>query len=216
MTISPILHRVLAVLVLATLLAGCGDSPSEPEHSASPELHVSCLPLGVSVSCKATLTNVPGRGSEDVTPAATWISFDSGVGDFLEPGVFTPRRRGEVEISASYQSWTTHVTSSFLVDPLQPAQRLYFLAGLVRDEVSNALLPGVTVEILDGYARGLQSVTNENGHYKIDRLLTGETFSVKAIKAGYESSTLTYRVDSPVGPAGSNPPFLDFRLRRSE
>lgn len=108
------------------------------------------------------------------------------------------------------------VTSVFLVDPLQPAQRLYFLSGLVRDDVSNALLPGVMIEILDGYAGGAQSVTNENGHYRIDRILTGETITVRASKDGYEPSTLTYRVGSPVGPAGSNPPFLDFKLRRSD
>lgn len=214
--ISPVLPRVLGLAILATALAGCGDSPTE-SHGSPTELLVSCLPDGVRVACKASLYNVPGRGGvEDVTSAASWITFDSGVGSFLEPGVFTPTGRGEVEITARYQSWTARVTSVFLVDPLQPSQRLYFLSGLVRDEATNSVLPGVTVEILNGYARGSRSVTNENGAYRIDSILTGETFSVRASEPGCEPSTLTYRVDSPIGPAGLNPPFLDFRLRRSE
>jgi Carboxypeptidase regulatory-like domain len=127
--------------------------------------------------------------------------------------MFTPKQRGEVGLSARYDQRESTGTSWFLVDPLHSAQRLYFLAGLVRDDASNALLPGVTVENLDGYARGDRAVTNENGHYRLDRMLAGETFSVRASKPGYSPVTLTYRVDSPIGPGGGNPPFLDFRLR---
>jgi Carboxypeptidase regulatory-like domain len=217
MSSSPLFHRVVAVVVLMAVLAGCRDSPTEPEHPPPlPELHFYCLPLGVRVTCTAYLSNVPDRGQVDVTRTATWLVSDPTVGGFLEPGIFTPQRRGEVEISARYEALTARVTSWFLVDPLQPAQRLYFVAGLVRDDATNARLSGATVEILDGYARGSRSVTNEAGYYRIDRILTGETFSARASNTGYEPTTLSYRVDSPVGPGGGNSPFLDFRLRRSD
>jgi hypothetical protein len=100
------------------------------------------------------------------------------------------------------------------VDPAQTARRVYFLAGIVKDESSGAVLAGATVEILDGYARGARSVTNEFGSYRIDGVLTEETFQVRASLSGYAPSTLSYRVDPPIGPAGGNPPFLDFLLRK--
>jgi len=70
------------------------------------------------------------------------------------------------------------------------------------------------VRILDGYAAGKSAITNENGAYRIEPLLPGETFTATASKEGYQSVTTTYRVDSPIGPAGLNPPFLDFKLSR--
>jgi len=213
----PVFRCAVAAVVLIALLAGCRDSPTEPEHPAPlPELHFYCLPLGVRITCTAYVSDVPGRGQVDVTPTATWLVSDPSLGGFLEPGIFTPQGRGEVEISARYEALTARLTSWFLVDPLQPAQRLYFVSGLVRDDATNATLSGATVEILDGYARGSQAITNEFGHYRIDRILTGETFSARASKTGYEPTTLSYRVDSPVGPGGGNSPFLDFRLRRSD
>ncbi|HEY3571084.1 MAG TPA: carboxypeptidase-like regulatory domain-containing protein [Thermoanaerobaculia bacterium] len=208
--------RAFFMALLLVPLLGCDHSPTEPAHQLSPSLHVACLPDGSRVSCKATLSGVPdGASTRDVTSQATWMASDPSLGSFLQPGVFTPRRRGEVEISASYQTWTSDVTSQFLVDPAQPAQRLYFLSGVVRDDSSNAEIPGATVEILDGYARGATSVTNESGAYHFDKILTGETFHIRVSKPGYSPVTLSYRVDSPIGPAGGNPPFLDFRLHRT-
>ena len=82
------------------------------------------------------------------------------------------------------------------------------------DAASGAKIPGATVRILDGYAAGKSAITNENGVYRIEPLLTGETFTATATKEGYQPVTTTYRVDSPIGPAGLNPPFLDFKLSR--
>jgi len=217
MSSLPVFRCVVAAVVLIPLLAGCRDSPTEPEQPPpAPELHFYCLPLGVRITCTAYVSDVPGRGQVDVTQTATWLVSDPSLGGFLEPGIFSPQRRGEVEISARYEALTARLTSWFLVDPLQPAQRLYFVSGLVRDDATNATLSGATVEILAGYARGSRSVTTEVGYYRIDKILTGETFSARASKTGYEPTTLSYRVDSPVGPGGGNSPFLDFRLRRSD
>jgi hypothetical protein len=117
-------------------------------------------------------------------------------------------------ISVRYQEFADPLESRFLVDPAQPARRVYFLSGVVKDESSGAVLAGATVEILDGYARGARSVTNEFGAYQINGILTEETFQVRASLPGYTPSTISYRVDPPIGPAGGNPPFLDFRLRK--
>ena len=219
---SQVLRCIVAVVVLMAVLAGCEKSPTEPEHpSPSPELLFYCLPLGVRLTCFAYVSNVPGRGQADVTATATWLVSDPTVGGFLEPGIFTPRRRGEVEISARYEALTPRLTVRFLVDPLQPPRAFSFLSGKVWEDDSNRELPGAMVEILDGYAQGSTSVANEYGYYQIKKVLTEETFSVRASMPGYAPSTVSYRVDpsayraDPSDPP-KNPPFLDFRLRRAE
>jgi hypothetical protein len=199
--------------------AGCKDSPSEPDHRQAPSLAVACLPAGVRVTCTATLFGVPSNGSvRNVTSLATWRASEPALGNFVAPGTFVPERRGEVELAARYNGFEDRVVSKFLVDPQKTAERLYFLSGTVRDEVSHQDLSGAMVEVLDGYARGERSVTNQFGVYQFDKVLTGETFSLRASKPGYAPLVLAYRVDSPItvnGPAG-NPPFLDFPLRRTE
>jgi hypothetical protein len=59
-------------------------------------------------------------------------------------------------------------------------------------------------------------MTNVVGVYgfEIGRILTGESFSIRASKQGYEPSTTTHRVDYPQNTPGASPPFLDFYLRR--
>jgi hypothetical protein len=200
---SHVLFRRAAVLVcLAAVLTGCRNGPTDPHGPRQASLTVTCIPAGPRVSCSATY--LPAEGfSRDVTSLATFRASDPSLGSFRD-GLFTPVRRGEVEINARYNG---------LVDPAQTARRLYFLSGIVRDDSNNQALVGATVEVLDGYSKGAQSVTNGAGAYQFNDILTGETFSVRASKPGYTSSTLTYRVDSPIGPSG-NPPFLDFRLRR--
>src|SRR4029079_5314995 len=130
------------------------------------------------------------------------------LGSFVEPGIFVPERRGEGELTAPYKGIEYRVVSKCVVDPGQTSQRLYFLSGSVRDEVSNQDLSGAMVEVLSGYARGERSITNQFGAYQFDKILTGETFSLRASKPGYTPLTLTYRVDSPIsiGSAGRNPP----------
>jgi len=198
------------------LVAGCDETPTSVDHR-DPRLEVSCHSSGVQVACNATLRDVPDGGSVvDVTSRAMWLASDPAAGDFLAPGIFTPRRRGEVELSARYQQWESYddLNPRFLVDPLQPAQLLYWVSGIIRDDVSSEVLPGATVEVLSGYGRGAQAITNEHGYYQIDRLLTGETISLRASRTGYTSATTSHRVDSPVGPIGITPPFVDFLLHR--
>jgi len=211
MSKSTILRLAVSAVFLLAALAGCKDSPTEIDHRSPPALHAACVPLGASVSCTATFFD--GDRLRDVTSQATWLVSNPALGSFTT-GIFTPRQRGEVVLSVRYQEFADPLESRFLVDPAQPARRVYFLSGVVKDESSGAVLAGATVEILDGYARGARSVTNEFGAYQINGILTEETFQVRASLPGYTPSTISYRVDPPIGPAGGNPPFLDFRLRK--
>jgi carboxypeptidase family protein len=221
---SQVRSRVLAVVVLMAVLAGCDkESPTETARPEPlPDLLFFCLPLDVRLTCTAIANNVPGRGQVDVTKTATYLVSDPSVGGFLEPGIFTPRRRGEVKLSARYEALTPRFTPEFLVDPSQPPRSFSSLAGKVRDADTNMELPGATVEILDGYAQGSMSVANEIGFYLIDKVLTEETFSVRASLPGYAPSTVSYRVDpstyrtDPSDTTPRNPPYLEIQLRRSE
>ena len=210
MSKSPILRLAVSGIFLMAALAGCKDSPTDI-HSNPPSLRAACVPLGARVSCTATFFD--GDRLREVTSQATWLVSNPALGSFTT-GIFTPRQRGEVVLSVRYLEFADPLESRFLVDPAQPARRVYFLSGIVKDESSGAVLAGTTVEILEGYAGGARSITNEFGAYQIQGILTEETFRVRASISGYAPSTVSYRVDPPIGPAGGNPPFLDFRLRK--
>lgn len=219
-----ILGRVVVAVVLMAILAGCDkESPTDPIHpDPLPELLFFCLPLDVRLTCTAIATNVPGRGQVDVTKTATYVVSDPSVGDFLEPGIFTPKRRGEVELSARFEALTPRFTPEFLVDPSQPPRSFSSLSGKVFDAATGKELPGARVEILGGYAQGSTAVANEYGFYLIEKVLTEETFSIRASLPGYAPSTVNYRVDpstyraDPSDTTPRNPSYLELKLRRAE
>jgi hypothetical protein len=213
-SLLPVLLMMVATALLLPL-GGCGDSPTDV-HSTEPSLSTFCLTAGTQVSCTATLLNQTGQ--HDVTADATWLASDPAAGVFVRPGVFSPAKRGEVEISARYQTIQTHVPFRFLVDPSKTPQYLQFLSGIVYDDATGAPLAGATVEILSGYAQGARTTSQDSGFYHFNTVLAGETFTARASSLGYATATVSYRVDPPVTFAGdpSNSPFLDFRLRRLE
>jgi hypothetical protein len=213
------LHVLCPVLLLAlaAVLGACGgDSPTDV-HSSPPSLSTLCLTAGTQVSCTASFFTGTS-GPHDVTADATWLASDPSVGVFVRPGVFSPAKRGEVEISASYRGVQTHVASRFLVDPLKTPQYLQFLSGIIYDDLTGTPLAGATVEILSGYSQGARSTSNEYGYYHFDTMLAGETFSARASNPGYATVTTSYRVDPSVTFSGdpNNSPFLDFRLHPLE
>jgi len=149
-------------------------------------------------------------------PPLVWTSSNLSVATVSPDGFVTVLARGEVDITvAARPSFLDPRTWSALVDPGQPPQVLYFLSGVIReDDGSDTRIPGVAVEILDGYSAGHGSApSNEFGGYRIDRVMTNVTFTVRASKPGYIPSTTTYLVSGPTGTGG--PPFLDFRLSRA-
>jgi hypothetical protein len=199
-----------AVLILL-LLINCNGSPTEPIRGPS-SITARCVPEGANVRCVASAYNVE-VAFQDITATGQWLSTGA-AGAFAEPGLFVPAAHGEVTIWVTFRGYVTEGKSTFLVGPNEPAQRLYWVSGLVVDAASGARISGATVRILDGYAAGRSAISADNGYYRIEPILTGETFTATASKEGYQPASKTYRVDSPIGPAGLNPPFLDFELRR--
>lgn len=208
------LFRCFLLLFCLSMAACQDDSGPSPLRYGNPRVLATCVPSGSKVSCTATLYDVPTFGSaRDITNEATWLSSNQTMGSFTQSGLFTPIEQGEVGLWVRFDQWEDPDQSWFLVDPNNNSQRLYFLSGEVLDVATEVAIVGAEVRILDGYARNKSAITNENGHYQIDRVLTGENFFIRASKAGYHSQRKSYRVDSPIGPNG-NAPFLNFLLRK--
>jgi hypothetical protein len=204
------LRRYLIVVLLLATTVACSDTPTESHSQHGTVLVAMCVPAGANVSCTATFQN--DSQPRDVTSSAMWLVSDPTIGSFTTPGVFVPTKTGKVALWARCDS-VESLKSSFLVAPAVSPARLYVLSGVVKDDATATPIVGATVQIVSGFAQGEQATTNDNGAYFIDGILTGEVFSVGASKPGYVSSTKSYRVDSPVGPGGGNPPFLDFLLQ---
>ncbi len=203
----------LSLLGFLILLAACDrHSPTEPTGiTGSPHLQILCQPAGSEISCVARVTGMDSA----VTTQSNWFSSDPAVGTFTAPGRFTPSRRGQVSLWATYDypgAGTGKVQlssdpTSVVVDPSGTALVLSYLFGAVLDANTNAVLVGVDVRILDGYAQGRSSTTNAYGFYWIDGVPYDQTFTVTALFAGYQPQTQTYDITR-----SSN--TLDFQLHR--
>ena len=207
------------VFALALLiLGGCGSEltgPS-PERYRLPRLIAYCNPAGEAVSCSATLHDVPAfRDSRDVTQTADWSVLPADIGTFAAPGVLVPATFGEAEIRVRSEGIENGGPLRFLIGPGRPARWLYFFSPSVRETDNTTVVSSALVEMLDGYQSGQRCTTDAAGLCRIDRVLTGETFTVRVSKAGYRTVTTAYRVDPPVGPAG-NPPSLVVLLARGD
>ena len=205
------------ILAPCLLLVGCGATPAgpSPDRYRRPRLILYCQPSSEQVTCSAMLFDVPSfRDSAVVTATAEWTVVPSDVGAFIEPGVLSPGRVGEAEIHARSLGIDVDHAPRFLIGPGQPARWMQFFAPTIRERESNSPIDGAVVQMLDGYRSGATCTTTSGGICTIDRVLTGETFSARISKAGFQTVTVSYRVDPPVGAAG-NPPFLTVVLPRS-
>ncbi len=163
------------------------------------------------VRCSATLIDRIRFGStEDVTAIATWSVEPTNVAMFTAPGVLSPLRHGEATLSVAYEQWTTKVLSTFLVKPSATARWLYFVQFTSVENDGQTRIPGVTVEITQGYRAGGSCVTNTVGVCTIERFLTCEEFMGTGSKAAYQPTHFSYRVDPPV--VDGNAPFLNVQL----
>ena len=178
--------RLLAVILLAV---GC-KSPTEPTKLFYRELILDCRPAGSNVQCTASIFD-----EGDVTTKSTWFS-QGATGTFVAPGHFVPAARGEVAISARYQTFEPPLKTIFLVDPAAQARPLSLLDVAVDDAVARAPITGVEVQILDGYAAGRTAVTKD-GFCRLERVQTGETFTVRVSRSGYKTVEISHRIDWP-------------------
>ena len=208
------MRRYLAFVPWLLVIVTCKDSSDEITRGSSRQLGIFCTTSGPRVTCKAFLSD-PQRGSREVTSEATWLASGPGAGAFAEPGLFVPSGAGDIGLRARFEDLSSDRVW-FFVNPLQDARVLTFLNGVVRDEMTNAGIEGVEVQILDGHSVGALATTNSAGVYSFGlfQILTGEVFTIRASKQGYEPLTKTHRVNFPFDPA--NPPFLDFALRPLE
>jgi hypothetical protein len=198
------------------VIFGCGGNPAgpSPDRYRQPRVILYCQTSGESVVCTATLVDVPSFGEmRAVTQSAEWMVVPPDVGFFREPGVLMPRRLGEAEVHARSEGFDVSYPPRFLIGPGQAARQLHFFAPLVRERDNSTSISGALVEMLDGYRAGTTCTTTTGGTCTIDRVLTGETFTARISKEGYQPTTVSYRVDPPVGVAG-NPPFPVIILSR--
>jgi hypothetical protein len=156
-----------------------------------------------------------------VTARAQWTVSNRAIATVSTTGFVTVLGHGELDITPTYLNYIpTPQMWSVLADPQQSPRIFYFLSGSVRESDGSGIT-NATVEILDGYNAGKSAFSNgvtglTPGYYRFDRVLTKETFTVRASKTGYVTSTTTYKVDGPLQFPGetNNPPFLDIRLSR--
>jgi hypothetical protein len=203
--------RFLPLGLLVLFVACDRHFPTEPSGSSSPHLQIFCEPAGSEISCVARVTGMDSA----VTTQAAWFSSDPSVGTFTAPGRFAPSRRGQVSLWATYdyagagtgKEQLTSDPTAVAVDPSGTALVLSHLFGGVLDADTNAVLVGVDVRILDGYAQGRGSTTNAYGYYWIDGVPYDQTFTITASFAGYQPQTQTYQLTRAAND-------LEFRLHR--
>ena len=176
-------------------------------------INLTCRPVGSNLQCTAAPHYELYAYCPEPLPPLLWTSSNTSVATVSPDGFVTALARGEVDITAAATfGFLAPQTWSVLVDPGQPPQVLYFLSGIIREnDGGDTRIPDAIVEILDGYNAGRASApSNQFGSYRINRVLTNVTFTVRASKPGYVPSTTTYLVGGPTSTPG--PPFLDFRL----
>jgi hypothetical protein len=208
--------RSLTLTLILLVAVACKDSSNEITHTQSRQLGVSCSPVEAAVRCRAFLSDPrPDGVSREVTSEATWLLAGPVVGTFTEPGLFVPTSSADVGLWARFEELSSN-QEWFFVNPPHEARVLYFLNGVVRDEIANVGIEGAEVRLLDGHSAGLRAITNSVGVYNFGffSILTGEVFTIRASKQGFEPSTKTHQVDFPSNP--DHPPNLDFVLRRLE
>ena len=205
--------RILLVAVFAVVLAGCSssspNSPAQIPSIISPVtpftiLLVNCNPGGPDVVCTALMasSDVTVFSAQDVTNTAQWTATPSDVAQMVAPGRFRPARSGELVIDARSGDARTLLPSRFLVSPGVGARRLGTLMVIVRDQTGP--LTGSIVEVIDGYRAGATCTTTSLGTCTVDPIVASETFTVRAVKTGYQTGTATFRGS----PDGFAPPAL--------
>jgi len=219
----------LSLLGFVAFLVACNhETPTEPRSTLDPHLGSRCDVVASAVDCIAYLNGVASPVSSFVL---TWSSSDPSIGTFTggigtatAPARLVPSRRGEVTLwaHAEFQVQGRNYASdsflwTFLLDPASPARYVYYLAGNVTAAGGTGPVVGAEVRILDGYAQGKRAITDTFGSFRIDGILTNETFTISASAAGYQPQTRSHVISPPIVPADApgNPSYLSFQLLRS-
>ncbi len=192
-------------VVLASGMGACGGksgggSPTTPTPTVT-SVTVSgtgSLKVGETSQMSAT-AHYSNSTQQSCSASATWQSSNTSVASVSSGGMITALAAGETDIRATFQSTTgsTKVTV---------AAATFALTGTVREDPGGAAIADAKVEILGGANAGKSATTDTAGSYRITGVAPG-TFTVRASKAGFESSERGANV--------TGDSTLDFTLRRT-
>lgn len=201
--------RTVAVLLAVLALAGCGHDEDgwlgcHGNHCV-PALNGQCRALDADLLCR-----LYDNFGTDVTGEARWtVSGPALVGS---AGYIRPTGYGEIAVSAEHAPTygMTRLLGRYLADPPRAPRLFGTVFGDAVDAGTKQAMEGVRVTILDGYNAGRHGATSARGGFTIEAVLTEETFTWQAEKAGYEPVTGRFRIrDSsvPLEPGATAPPW---------
>jgi hypothetical protein len=205
-----VMLAIISVASCESPLGPCEDPFGRGDNLAN-QILLTCSASGSNAQCTAR----PSYGLYDKCPeplgSISWTSSNPSIASISSSGFVTALAPGEVDITARSGGLVSEVWSA-LVDPQQSPRPFRSLSGSVREnDGSNTAIPGVVVEIVDGYNAGASDTSNTGGFYLIERVVTGFTVTVRASKSGYITTTTTGLFEGP----GISSPFHDLRLTRA-
>lgn len=162
---------VLAVIVGLAAVAACGDPPTGPSRTpptppppppnAVTNLRIegpATIPPESSAQFRLVATFSNGT-TADVESQATWTSDNTSVLSFSPGGLAKTGTRGEVHISARFQTQSRQAHLFVLEDGT------FRVGGNVRESGSG--LPGARVEVISGTGTGQSTTTTSSGSYAL-------------------------------------------------
>ncbi|MET0552358.1 MAG: hypothetical protein ABW221_04935 [Vicinamibacteria bacterium] len=210
--------RTIAVLLAVLPLAGCGHDdegwPGCHGNHCVPALNSDCRAIDADLLCQLT-----DNFRTDVTAESLWaVSGPAVVG---APGYVRMTGYGEIAITAEHRpsGLSTRLVGRYLADPPRAARPFGRVWGNAVDAAARQPLEGVRVTIVDGYNAGRSASSSVRGVLEIEPVLTEETFTWQAEKAGYRTATGRFRVRDQkirIDPTAPLPPStLDLAMERS-
>jgi hypothetical protein len=204
-----------AVLLSGLTLAACGQDESFGPCGSTcvPALRASCRVQGADLLCR-----LHDNYGTEVTADAHWIV--TGPALVPVPGYIRTTGYGEIQLSAEHTPsyLRTHLIGRYLADPPRAPRLFGTVFGDAVDSGTKQAVEGVRVTILDGYNAGRHGLSGLRGGFTIEPVLTEETFTWQAERAGYEPATGRFRIrDSsvPLEPGATVPPWqLIVEMRR--
>ena len=208
----------IAVLLACLSLAACGHDeggwPGCHGNHCVPALNAWCSVLDADLLCR-----VYDNFGTEVTGEARWIVTGPAV--VGTAGYIRTTGYGEIVLSVEHAPTYSmnRLIGRYLADPPRAPRLFGPVFGDAVDSGTKQAVEGVRVTILDGYNAGRHAVSSARGGFTIEPVLTEETFTWQAEKAGYETATGRFRIhDSsvPLEPGTTAPPWrLEVEMTRS-
>ena len=202
----------IAVLLACLSLAACGHDEGgwlgcHGNHCV-PGLRGGCRLLDADLLCQLS----DNFGTE-VTGEARWIVTGPAV--VGTAGYIRTTGYGEIEVTAEHALSSYPMTlrlGRYLADPPRAPRLLGPVYGDAVESGTQQPVEGARVTIIDGYNAGRHAVTSARGYFTIEPVLTGETFTWQAEKAGYETATGRFRIHDSNVPLEPGTTALPWRV----